>query len=1157
MARLKISIVLVCAFFCVLLIPAKDSFACTDLPVRIAGANPVCYATLQDAYDVALDNAVIQSKNITLYQKLNANRNINVTLQGGYNSDYSAVDGFTYVKGSITTSAGAGTVTAGNFQTSAGPVVAITSPLPGLTNITTAQLTYMVNDGLVKVYLNNNLISKVSGDTLGPLTPDGTYVVRIDSTDLQGTVGSASVTLTIDTTPPSASFTINNGAAYTNNTSVALNVSASDANGVRMQFSNDNSNWSNMTPFTQTVSWALPAGDGAKTVYAKFKDYAGNWYPAQSNSTIILDTVTPSTAFTPQGGMYNAPLNVELAPSETATIHYTTDGTSPTTSSPVYSGPINIANNATTTLKFFAQDAAGNTENVKTAVYTIDTAAPTGTITINNHAKLTNKATVILNLNATDTNGVSEMQFSNDNNSWSTPMPYAASANWTLTSSNGMKTVYAKFKDTVGNWSVQEVATIFLSDPLKKMQAGLSQIAAGSFHNLYLSRDGVLEGWGSNLYGEVGDGTAENKPGPVRIMTAPTQTWIGITGGMHHSIGLKSDGSLWGWGINNRYQLTQMINTDEQLTPAKSGTDTDWIFASAGMNHTMGIKTNGSLWGWGDNPAGQVGNNSTDRQPIPVRIGADTDHWVLVSAGGSHTAAIKSDETLWVWGFNNNGQIGDGTAQKRLSPFKIETDNGHWVTTSAGGYHTAAIKSDGTLWTWGDNIHGQLGDGTETDQKSPIKIGTDNDRWVDVSAGKYHTAAIKSDGTLWTWGYNNNGQLGDGTNTNRTTPFKIDTATDWVAVDAGDYHTIAFKSDGSVWTWGLNSSGQVGDGTLVSRITPTLILSGSSSSSSNDPDAFNVYCNGTEKYIVGESTFTSGMILPPAGSNGILIDLPLEGSTISGSKTIIKGSIDTTIPVNKVVVQVISNVSGSNSYVAQVNANYFAAKIILAEGANTVTAISYDKNGGQHQMTISINATAQTEGVSLVATPGSGIPTTKENGQSGLDVILTAEPTLLSAPTSYIWDFIGSGSDQLKCFTHSIAAVEYQQPSLYLTQVTATDTVGNTYSDTVIINVLDVAQMNAILKPIWSDIKIALANDNIAAALNGISENAKATYQSNFELLRDYLPQIAQDMGDITLKRMEENTAEMELLMTQDGVLRSYYLEFKRAEDGSWKLNFF
>jgi alpha-tubulin suppressor-like RCC1 family protein/flagellar hook assembly protein FlgD len=349
-----------------------------------------------------------------------------------------------------------------------------------------------------------------------------------------------------------------------------------------------------------------------------------------------------------------------------------------------------------------------------------------------------------------------------------------------------------------------------------------AQIAAGGNHNVYLKTDGILGAWGNNYYGQLGDGTsgsATNKTAPVRVGT--DTTWVGITAGGSHSVAIKSNGTLWGWGYNNYGQVGTGSATTQYNSPTQIGTDTAWLWVDGGGYHTAAIKTDGTLWAWGYNYSGQVGDGtsgSTANKTSPVQIGTATT-WAAVSAGGSHTMALRTDGTLWGWGSGSVGQTGVGNA---ASPMQVGTDK-TWVAVAAGGYHTVAIKADGTLWAWGYNTSGQVGTGstTTTYYTSPTQIGTDK-TWVAVAAGGSHTVALKANGTLWAWGKNDNGQVGTGssTTTQYNSPTQIGTGTAWIAVSAGENHTVALKSDGTVWTWGANTSGQAGDATTTNRTAP-------------------------------------------------------------------------------------------------------------------------------------------------------------------------------------------------------------------------------------------------------------------------------------------------------------------------------------------------
>ncbi len=238
---------------------------------------------------------------------------------------------------------------------------------------------------------------------------------------------------------------------------------------------------------------------------------------------------------------------------------------------------------------------------------------------------------------------------------------------------------------------------------------------------------------------------------------------------------------------------------------------------SAGSSHTVVLRSDGTLWVWGYNYFGQLGDTTSVNKRSPVQIGTDAD-WISVVAGGFHTVALKSDGTLWAWGYNNFGQLGDTTTDDKHSPVQIGSDT-NWVGIAAGGSHTVGLKSDGTLWAWGANYSGQLGDGSTVNKISPVKIGNDAS-WVSISAGDDFTVALKSDGTLWAWGMNW-GQLGDGTKVDKHSPVQIGLDNTWSKIAAGGYHTLAIKADGTLWTWGYNYYGQLGDGSTYEKLSPS------------------------------------------------------------------------------------------------------------------------------------------------------------------------------------------------------------------------------------------------------------------------------------------------------------------------------------------------
>jgi len=327
-----------------------------------------------------------------------------------------------------------------------------------------------------------------------------------------------------------------------------------------------------------------------------------------------------------------------------------------------------------------------------------------------------------------------------------------------------------------------------------------------------------LWGWGLNSSGQIGLGNTTSYSSPVQVGSL---SWSEISTGQVCSLAIDPNGQLWSTGANYYGQLG-LGNTASYSSFTQVGALTTWSKASAGSTGeaNSAIKTDGTLWTWGFNNKGQLGLGDTISRSSPVQVGTGTD-WAQIAIG-DFAAAIKTDGTLYAWGYGYYGNLGQGNTTSYSSPVQIGALT-TWSKVTTGNGHCLALKTDGTIWAWGSSFNGQLGQGNTTYYSSPVQIGALT-TWSKAEAVNSNaSSAINTSGELFTWGRNGEGQLGLGDTTQRNSPVQVGALTNWDKIEGGNNCCAAIKTDKTLWTWGSNISGRLGLGDTVNRNSPVQV----------------------------------------------------------------------------------------------------------------------------------------------------------------------------------------------------------------------------------------------------------------------------------------------------------------------------------------------
>jgi alpha-tubulin suppressor-like RCC1 family protein len=353
-------------------------------------------------------------------------------------------------------------------------------------------------------------------------------------------------------------------------------------------------------------------------------------------------------------------------------------------------------------------------------------------------------------------------------------------------------------------------------------------VSAGQAHTCGVSADGTLFCWGSNSYGQLGDGTYDNRLGPTAV--PGVSRFMVVSAGWGHTCALASDGTAYCWGRNDGGQLGDGTDaTRSTSTPVAA--DLQFTAVSAGFSHTCAVASDGTAYCWGDNGYGQLGDGTEDARYSPTPV-ASSLRFASLSVGGAHSCGVASAGTVHCWGSDFGGQLGAATTEtcgmysRPCSTIPIQVSGSiAFDQVAAGGSHTCAIARDGTAYCWGTNNYGQVGTATtetcgdpEVTYNPPFYCSTipiqvsGSIAFDHVAAGGSHTCAIARDGTAYCWGNNSNGKLGDGSGEHSTLPSPVAASALFALVSTGDSHTCAVSPQGVMYCWGSNQYGQLGDG---------------------------------------------------------------------------------------------------------------------------------------------------------------------------------------------------------------------------------------------------------------------------------------------------------------------------------------------------------
>jgi alpha-tubulin suppressor-like RCC1 family protein len=350
---------------------------------------------------------------------------------------------------------------------------------------------------------------------------------------------------------------------------------------------------------------------------------------------------------------------------------------------------------------------------------------------------------------------------------------------------------------------------------------------ASQRQSLAVRQNGTAWAWGRANYGILGDNTTVNKSSPVSVIGGFTD-WCQVAAGTNHSLGVRTNGTAWAWGVKDSGKLGDNDMAANKSSPVSVvGGFTDWCQIAAGWNHSLAVRTNGTAWTWGPGGQGRLGDNSATDRSSPVSVVGGFTDWCQVSGGNGHSLGLRTNGTIYAWGYNLFGQLGNNTIVSTSSPVSVIGGFTDWCQVSSGYNHSLGVRQTGTAWAWGCNGYGQLGDNTTASKSSPVSVVGGYTDWCQVSVNTQHTLGVRTNGTAWAWGAGGDGRLGDNTTVNKSSPVSvIGGFTDWCQVSAGYKFSLGARTNGTAWAWGYNTCGVLGDNTTVSKSSPVSVVGG-------------------------------------------------------------------------------------------------------------------------------------------------------------------------------------------------------------------------------------------------------------------------------------------------------------------------------------------